>query len=329
MRIYRNTVRWGIIGCGAVTEVKSGPGLYKTANSELVAVMRRDSAAAEDYAKRHGARRWYDDAQALIDDDEVDIIYVATPPSTHLSYALATAQAGKPCLVEKPMALNADEGERMVQAFTERDLPLYVAYYRRALPRFLKLRELLLEEAIGALTSVHIVEYKRLVTNIEARRWRYQPEVAGAGLFYDLASHGFDILDFLVGPIPKVSGYSINTGGAYSAEDVTVSSFIFENNVAGTGVWNFNSDHEEDRITFTGSKGQIQFPIFSDTDIEVKLSSGTAMNISVPNPPHISQPLEQSIIDELLGRGKCASTGVSALRTQRVLDACVRNYYKR
>ena len=329
MRNYKNTVRWGIVGCGDVTEVKSGPGLYKADHSELVAVMRRDSAAAADYAKRHEVKRWYHDGQALIDDDEVDIVYVATPPSTHLPYARAAARAGKPCLVEKPMAMNADEGERMVQAFANRGLPLYVAFYRRALPRFLKIRELLHEEVIGTLTSVHIVQFKRLATGVEAERWRYKPAVAGAGAFYDLASHGFDILDFLVGPIAQVSGHSINTGGAYTAEDVTVSSFLFENNVAGTGVWNFNSDHGEDGITFTGSDGQIRCPIFSDTDIEVKLTGGTTQTISTPNPPHVSQPLEQTIVDELLGKGECESTGMSALRTQRVLDACVRDYYGR
>ena len=329
MRNYKNTVRWGIVGCGDVTEVKSGPGLYKADHSELVAVMRRDSAAAQDYAKRHGVKRWYDDGQALIDDAEVDIVYVATPPSTHLPYALAAARAGKPCLVEKPMALNADEGARMVQAFADRGLPLYVAFYRRALPRFLKLRELLREEVIGTLTSVHIVQYTRLTSGAEAERWRYRPEVAGAGVFYDLASHGFDILDFLVGPIAQVTGHSINTGGAYAAEDVTVSSFLFGNNVAGTGVWNFNSDHGEDGITFTGSNGQICCPVFSDTDIEIKMSEGATKTISAPNPPHVSQPLEQSIVDELLGRGECASTGRTALRTQRVLDACVHNYYQR
>ena len=329
MRNYKNTVRWGIVGCGDVTEVKSGPGLYKADHSQLVAVMRRDSAAAADYAKRHRVKRWYHDGQALIDDDEVDIVYVATPPSTHLPYALAAARAGKPCLVEKPMAMNADEGERMVQAFANRGLPLYVAFYRRALPRFLKMRELLHENVIGTLTSVHIVQIKRLATGVEAEGWRYKPEVAGAGAFYDLASHGFDILDFLVGPIAQVSGHSINTGGAYTAEDVTVSSFLFENNVAGTGVWNFNSDHGEDGITFTGSIGQIRCPIFSDTDIEVKLTGGTTQTISTPNPPHVSQPLEQTIVDELLGKGECESTGVSALRTQRVLDSCVRDYYGR
>ena len=98
------TIRWGIIGCGNVTEVKSGPGFQKAKNSALVAVMRRNGALAEDYARRHNVPRWTDDAQALIDDPEVDAVYVATPPAFHIEYTIQAARAGKPVYVEKPLA---------------------------------------------------------------------------------------------------------------------------------------------------------------------------------------------------------------------------------
>ena len=127
-------IRWGIIGCGEVCEVKSGPAFVKCAGSTLVAVMRRDGAKAGDYARRHGVRKWYDDAEKLIRDPEVDAVYVATPPGTHEHYALrvATAAAGKPCYVEKPMARSYVECARMVEAFRAAGRPLFVAYYRRA-----------------------------------------------------------------------------------------------------------------------------------------------------------------------------------------------------
>jgi len=320
-------VKWGIIGCGDVCEVKNGPGLYKAEHSELVAVMRRDGGAAEDYARRHNVARWYDDAQKLIDDDEVNAVFVATPPSTHCEYALAVAEAGKPCVVEKPMAMNAQECERMVAAFTAKGVPLFVQFYRRGLDRFLKVRELIREERIGQLTSVHIVQYGRLATGEKAKGWRYDPEVAGAGQFFDLASHGMDILDFIVGPVTAVNGQAINTGGSYSAEDVTVMSFLLGDSVAGTGVWNFNADHGDDTITFTGSEGEIRVSVFNDTDIEIRMADGTEELIHVRNPEHVGQPLQETIVAELRGEGTCASTGESGLRTQRVLDACVAVYY--
>ena len=141
--------RWGIIGCGDVTEVKSGPGFQKADGSGLVAVMRRDLAKAQDYARRHGVPRAYDRADALIDDPEVDAVYIATPPSSHCELTLAVAAAGKPCLVEKPMATNHRECLRMIEACAARGVPLWVAYYRRALPRFVLVRDLLAAGAIG------------------------------------------------------------------------------------------------------------------------------------------------------------------------------------
>lgn len=324
-----DVVKWGIIGCGDVCEVKNGPGLYKLEHSELVAVMRRDQAAAEDYAERHGVKRAYGDAQQLIDDAEVNAVYVATPPSTHCEYALMVAEAGKPCVVEKPMAMNAEECERMVAAFKAAGVPLFVQFYRRGLERFLTVKRLIEEGRIGQLTSVHIVHYGRLATGEKAEGWRYDPEVAGAGQFFDLASHGMDILDFIIGPVKAVSGHAINTGGSYAAEDVTVLSFLFENNVAGTGVYNFNADHGDDTIVFTGSEGEIRCNVFKDTDIEVKGVGGETEVIEVRNPEHVGMPLQETIVAELRGEGKCASTGESGLRTQRVLDACVREYYGR
>ena len=324
-----DTVKWGIIGCGDVCEMKNGPGLYKADHSGLVAVMRRDGAAAEDYAKRHNVARWYDDAQELIEDDEVNAIFVATPPSTHCEYALSVAAAGKPCVVEKPMACSAEECERMVDAFKEKGIPLFVQFYRRGLPRFLKLRELLRDESIGLLTSVHIVHYGGLAMGEKAAGWRYDPEVGGSGQFFDLASHGMDILDFLVGPVTAVSGHAINTGGSYAAEDVTVMSFLIGGNVAGSGVWNFNADHGEEGITFTGSNGQIWCPVFGDVNVEIKMKDGTTRSIEAPNPQHVGQPLQETIVAELRGEGTCESTGESGLRTQRVLDACVKEYYGR
>ncbi len=320
------TVRWGIIGCGDVTEVKSGPGFQKADGSELIIVMRRDAVKAADFAKRHGVSRHTSDASEVINDPDVDAVYIATTPSSHCELALEVAEAGKPCLVEKPMAVNHAECRKIVEAFESNETPLFVAYYRRALPRFLKVRELLSKETIGTLTSVHITHYGPLATGEKAKNWRYDPSIAGAGAFLDLASHGFDILDFLIGPIKAISGSAINTGGTYRAEDVTTACFEFESNVLGTGVWNFNADHSENQITFTGSNGEIKCPVFSDTDILLS-RKGVEEAISAPNPPHVHQPLIQTIVDELLGRVVCDSTGVSGARATCAMDQCIASYY--
>lgn len=322
------TVRWGIVGCGDVTEVKSGPGFQQAAGSALVAVMRRDRGKAQDYARRHGVPRAYDNADALIADPEVDAVYVATPPASHASLALRVAAARKPCLVEKPMARSHAECAQMLDAFRQAGVPLWVAYYRRALPRFLKLRELVRDGAIGRVTTVHVQVTDRLATGDAAGNWRFDPGTAGAGLFLDLASHCFDLLDFLLGPITTAHGVAMNTGGAYAAEDVTAAAFRFGDRAAGTGLWNFNADAKTDLLTVTGSEGIAVSPVFSDTDLVVT-RGGVREVIEVRNPPHVHQPLIQSIVDELRGRGRCESTGESGARTSWVMDQCLSGYYRR
>jgi predicted dehydrogenase len=322
------TVRWGIIGCGDVTEVKSGPGFQKATGSALAAVMRRDFAKAEDYARRHGVPRVHRRAGDLIRDPDVDAVYIATPPDSHRELALLVAEAGKPCLVEKPMALNHRECLQMSAAFRERGLPLWVAYYRRALPRFLLVRELLRQKTIGRLTSIHVELFDRLAAGDGSRVWRFDPAVSGGGLFLDRGSHTLDLVDFLVSPIRDVSGISWNTGGAYAAEDVTVASFIVESDVPGTGVWNFNADRSQDQLRFVGSEGLLLTPIFADADVVITCDGRSEVH-AVRNPPHVHQPLIQTIVDEIAGRGHCESTGDSGARTSWVMDRCVESYYSK
>lgn len=316
------TVRWGIVGCGDVTEVKSGPGFQKAAGSALTAVMRRDRAKAEDYARRHGVPRAYDRAGALVDDPEVDAVYVATPPSTHLEIARLAAAAGKPCLVEKPMAMNHAECVAMIETFASRRVPLWVAYYRRALPRFLEVRARLAAGAIGTLTSVHVQVTERLAAGDTLSNWRFDPAVAGGGLFVDLASHCVDLLDFFAGPIADARGVAVNTGGAYAAEDVTAAAFAFRSGAAGTGIWNFNAPEKTDAIVLTGTRGTIATPVFTDGDVTID-AGGVRDVVPIRNPAHVHQPLIQTIVDELAGRGRCESTGESGARATWVMDCCL------
>ncbi|HEX3730069.1 MAG TPA: Gfo/Idh/MocA family oxidoreductase, partial [Opitutaceae bacterium] len=234
----RAEVRWGIIGCGDVTEVKSGPGFQKAAGSRLVAVMRRNGALAADYARRHQVPKWYDDAGALIGDPEVDAIYIATPPDSHASYALQAAAAGKPAYVEKPMARHAPECDRMVAAFQQADLPLYVAYYRRRLPRCLAAEELL-RSAIGTLTAI---QYRYgAPKHLAGPEWRIDAATAGGGLFLDLGSHELDLIDYLTGPLQHVSGQAVHLASRHELEDGVQLTFRNPAGVPGVASWNFAS----------------------------------------------------------------------------------------
>ena len=314
------TIRWGIIGCGDVTEVKSGPGFQQASNSALVAVMRRNGELAADYARRHSVPKWYDDGQALIDDPDVDAVYIATPPNAHMAYTLAAAKAGKPVYVEKPMAMNFDECWAMIEACQVAGVPLWVAYYRRALPRFLKVKELIDSGAIGTPRTVTVTFYRKWRPAEPGNLpWRVLPEIAGGGLFVDLAAHTLDYLDYFLGPIQSVQGYASNQAGYYPAEDVVTGSFVFASGVHGVGVWSFSSFTNLDQTEIVGDAGKLTFTSFTTDPIQLTTGRGVT-EFDLDHPAHIQQPLIQSIVNELNGVGACPSTGASGARTTWVMD---------
>lgn len=324
------TINWGIIGCGDVTEKKSGPGFQKAKHSRLVAVMCRNRDLAEDYARRHNVPAWYDSAEALINDPEVDAVYIATPPSSHKEYTLLIAKAGKPVYVEKPMALNYAECREMISACEAARVPLFVAYYRRALPRFLKIKNLLDSGVIGTPHFIRTALYQpphpqdRDPGNLP---WRVKPEIAGGGHFVDLGSHTLDFLDFILGPIQSVKGFASNQGGMYPVEDTVSCTFQFENGVHGTGIWCFNAFEKYDLTEIVGSDGSISFSTFDNAPVTLKTKSGRRQFL-IDHPEHIQQPLIQTIVDELNGTGTSPSTGKTAARTTRVMEEILGDYYR-
>lgn len=320
----RKEVRWGIIGCGDVTEVKSGPAFRKVSGSRLVAVMRRNGDLAADYARRHGVARWYDHADALIGDVEVDAVYVATPPETHEHFALKVAAADKPAYVEKPMARHTAECDRMIAAFARAGLPLYVAYYRRGLPRFLEAAELLEGGAIGTIAGV---SYRQAAPfHVANAGWRVDAMLGGGGHFLDVGSHTLDLLDFLFGPLENVTGHAANLASPYDVEDTVSMTFLTSTGIPGTAAWNFASAIRDDTLIISGTAGQLTFSIFGNEPLRLETNDGV-QSIDRPNPIHVQQPLIQSVVDDLLGRGSCPSTGETAQRTSRVMDDVLAAYY--
>lgn len=318
-------INWGIIGCGNVTEIKSGPAFNKVENSHLIAVMRRDAEKAADYAERHGVPKWYDNADDLINDPDINAIYIATPPGSHEEYTLKAFNAGKPVYVEKPMARNAAECERMNEASRKSGLSLFVAYYRRCLPYFKKVKELIDENVIGDVRYINIClqwqPYEEEVGANARPRWRVDPEISGGGHFHDLASHQFDFLEYVFGPIKTATGISRNQAGLYAADDITVANFEFESGILGNGSWCYTVDkaQREDEATIVGSKGRITFSFFEKFDIIVETENGKEV-FNIPYPQHVQQPLIEQIVKELRGEGKSPSNGETGARANQIMD---------
>jgi 1,5-anhydro-D-fructose reductase (1,5-anhydro-D-mannitol-forming) len=323
------TIRWGIIGCGDVTEIKSGPGFYKAEHSALVAVMRRQGNLAADYARRHGVARWHDDADAILGAPDIDAVYVATLPDTHHDYVVRCAAAGKPVYVEKPMAMNPGQCAGMIDACRAAGVPLWVGYYRRALPRFLKVRDLLDQGAIGDVRMVQSRQMQRPPAMPPAEdasaSWRDDPARSGGGLFFDMGCHTLDFLDFLFGPITDVHGCAANRGRRSTAEDLVVASYRFASGVMGSGTWCYCADHDDETNEIIGSRGRLLFSSTRPEPIRL-IRDGKSEVFPIGDPPHVHQPLIQTIVDELNGRGHCPSTGATAARTASVIDAILHEF---
>ncbi|AEV29762.1 putative dehydrogenase [Sphaerochaeta pleomorpha str. Grapes] len=315
-----DTIRWGMIGCGSVTEVKSGPGFQKAEGSSLVAVMRRNGALAEDYARRHKVKRWYDDADKLINDPEVDAIYIATHPDSHKDYVIRAAKAGKPIYCEKPLGRTFEDSQAMVEFCNARTILLFSAYYRRALPKYLHIKKLLEEGKLGDIRFVNLLMYQTIKEDDRNPSWRVNPAVSGGGRFLDVGSHSLDLLDWYLGPIEKAQGQSANQAQVNKAEDIVSGSWVHTNGVHGTGIWCFNAFKDEDSITIYGSKGKLSFSVL-DIGAPITLTTDDKVEtLAVPTPPeHVAQPMIQTVVNQLLGKEICLSTGESAMRTDWVM----------
>jgi predicted dehydrogenase len=318
--------RWGIIGCGNVTEVKSGPAFNKVEGFSLEMVMRRDAAKAEDYARRHQVPRWTSDPDQLINDPAIDAVYIATPPSSHLSYALKVAAAGKPAYVEKPMAMSHAECLEMTEAFDKANLPLFVAYYRRSLPRFETVRQWIEEGRIGAVRHLHWGLTRAGEKEIHADNWRVDPSIAGAGYFADLACHGLDLFAHHLGDIEDVAGVAANQQKRYAAEDAVSASWRFAGGATGSGFWNFASHTAMDEVMILGEKGRIDFSVFGDVPLKLITASGEE-TLTVPHPPNIQHPHIENIRRHLAGIGRHPALGSEAAKVSAVMDKILGSYY--
>ena len=317
-------INWGFIGCGEVTERKSGPAFNLVEGSRVVAVMSRSSEKASSYAQRHNIPRWHTDAQSLINDPEVNAVYIATPPSSHATYAIMAMKAGKPVYVEKPLAASYLDCQRVMRISRETGVPCFVAYYRRKLPYFNKVQELLQEGAIGKVVNVQIrfsVPPRDLDYNSTNLPWRVQRDIAGGGYFYDLAPHQLDLLQEFFGPIVHVSGFSANRGGLYQTEDTVSASFAFQDGMPGSGSWCFvgHESARTDQIELIGEKGRICFSVFTYSPIVLQTSQGKK-EITIPNPPHVQLPMIEEVVRHLQGNGTCTADCISATSVNWVLD---------
>jgi predicted dehydrogenase len=317
------TVVWGIIGCGDVTEIKSGPAFNKVKNSSLLAVMRRDAKKAKAYAERHKVPFWYSNADDLLNHEDINAIYIATPPSSHLEYALNAIKHNKNVYLEKPMALNAHEAQQICAALKSSKSKLTVAHYRRQLPMFLKVKQLIDSRKIGEIRCADIQLLQPLVTEmitVTEHNWRTNKSISGGGFFHDLAPHQLDLLYYFLGDYKNAHGYAANQSEFYNVEDIVNGIIHLQNGIQCRGLWafNVNDSSKKDELKIYGSLGEIKLSIFGD-QIEIT-KNGTTEVLKFEHPEHIQQPMIAATVNYFLGKQDNPCTAQEGERIMELID---------
>lgn len=324
-------LNWGIIGTGDVTEKKSGPGLYKAENSNLLAVYNRTPKKAVDYANRHNVARVYETAKGLINDKEIDVVYIATPPDSHKAYAIEALEAGKIPYIEKPLTLSYSDAKEIQQLSEKLNIPVYIAFYRRGLEKFIAIKRILEKEVIGDIRFVTITQTATVAPeflNQSNLPWRVIPEISGGGLFMDIGSHVLDCLMMFFGELETMNGFADNNGGHYPAEDTIMASFKFKNGISGTGNWCFTADETKNEVEIVGNKGRIIYDALSVKRFKV-IVDGQELTYEFEEPEHIAMPYQVSIINEILGKEKSNANFAHAVNLMKMTDRILEPYYNK
>ena len=327
MHFIKGRVSWGIIGCGNVCETKSGPAFSWVPDSSLVAVMRRDEEKAKDFAARHNVPKYYADASEMINDPEINAIYIATPPGSHEAYAIEAIKAGKPVYIEKPVTVSVESCQRMIDTSKSYDIPVTVAHYRRGLPLFQRIKTLIEHNHIGKTRLIVLNLFqtpKSPMLDDATENWRVNPALSGGGPFFDLAPHQLDILYWIFGPPQSIMAHSINQGKHYDAPDVTTLTAIFGDDIVFQGLWSFNvsSQSTEDTCKIIGEKGSIEFPFFMSFEkaaIAITTADKTTHEEFV-FPKFIQQPMIEEVVNHFRGKGKNPCALNEALVTLNMME---------
>lgn len=319
-----DTIRWGILGVGDVCEVKSGPAFQKAEHSELLAVMRRDGEKAADFARRHGVPKWYDSVDALLADPEIDAIYIATPPRFHLEHCLAALAAGKHVYLEKPMAMDSGQCRTIIEAEAKSPGSVVVAHYRRALPAFNKIDEIIKSGLVGevrlAEVNFYLPEESSLIPDT-GDNWRLNPDISGGGLFHDLSPHLLDLLLVYFGRPVRYEGFSTRLNQSAPADDFVQGTILFENNIIFRGCWCFSVAPcaVSERLVITGNRGVVSAPFFGD---EVRLCrDGEETLIPFANPVNIQLPMVEAVTNYFLGQGINPCPAIDGLQVMEIIDS--------
>jgi predicted dehydrogenase len=313
-------LRWGLIGCGDIAAKRVAEALRRSTGSELVAVARARKELAADFAERHGARRWHADWKALLRDDEVDAVYVATPVHLHAEQAVAAAAAGKHVLCEKPMALDVAGGERMLAAARAHRVRLGVAYYRHHYPVVARLRQLLASGELGQPVLAQVQAFEPFdVPPDHPRAWFLRRAEAGGGPMADFGCHRIEVLLDLLGPLVEAHGFPDNVRfRERDVEDTFIARLRFRSGAIALLTVTHAVSERRDTLEIFGTRASAHVGVLNQGDLRI-VTAGSVHEERHPPHSNLHQPLVEDFVAAVRQGREPAVSGEVGLEVTRVL----------
>src|SRR2546425_7254886 len=287
---------WGLIGCGDIARKRVAPALRDLTECDFVAVSRGRGELAESFARDFGAKKWHSNWRELLQDDEIDAVYVATPVDLHAAPTIAAAEAGKHVLCEKPLALTVGECDRMLAACRANNVKLGVAYYRHFYPVIDRIKAVIESGEIGAPVLVQINAFEWFNPQADhPRSWLIRKDLAGGGPMFDFGCHGIEVLANILGGIKQVRGMTANVVFDRAVEDPAAALFQFESGTCGALTITHAAHEPQDTLDLFGSHGSLHVPILNEGKLRVVNEKGERTE-SLPPAANLHQPLIEDFV---------------------------------
>ena len=313
-------IKWGLIGCGDISRKRVAPGIIDADNSRLVTVNRSNFSKAESFAKEFGAEKWTKDWKELIQDNDINAVYIATPVYLHAEQTIAAAEAGKHVLCEKAMALNTADADKMIDACRANNVKLSIAYYRNLYPGVHRIKEIIASGEIGKVVHIQSNNFENFNCQPgEPRFWLLEKEKSGGGPMMDMGCHRIEVFVNIAGPVQQITGFNDNIAFKRDVEDSSIAHFRFENGATGLLTSSHAAGEPQDTLDIFGTEGSIHVPVLNDGVITVVTDTGTRME-KHPNPANVHQPLIEDFITAVLTDRDPAVTGEMGREVTRILD---------
>lgn len=324
MATIKQTLHWGIIGANPSAALWC-EALQSLTDTQVLAVASKDKSAASTFARRFGLKHSYNDAQQLTDDARIDAILVATPASTHATFAMMAMRAGKPVCVLPPLTRTYEDCLRLNRISQETNLPCFVAFYRRTLPIINKVKELIEHNIVGTLLNIQMNVMAPVASNladINATNIRKLGlESDNNDMFSLVAPQQLDIIQEIFGIIVKAHGYENvlpNTG----MQDRSIAACLrFSSGLVGSAAWSFcqSATDLNDFVEVFGTDGTLKFSVYDEKPIILQTPHREEI-IDVDCLANPYQLFLQQMSDHIRGLNHCSSDSISATSVCWLMD---------